>query len=51
VKEYEGVNPHIPKATPTLGNERKIIWMWALWPTTEYTIRGKVVASPKFEPW
>jgi hypothetical protein len=21
------------------------------WPATEYTIRGKVVASPKFKPW
>ncbi len=25
--------------------------MLALWPGTEYTIRGKVVASPKSEPW
>jgi hypothetical protein len=23
----------------------------AVWPTTKYTIRGKVVASPKFGPW
>jgi hypothetical protein len=27
------------------------IWMWALWRSTEYTIRGKVVASPKSKPW
>jgi hypothetical protein len=27
------------------------IWMWPSWRGTKYTIRGKVVASPKFEPW
>jgi hypothetical protein len=33
--------------TPTRESwERKAIWMWALWRVTEYTIRGKVVASP-----
>jgi hypothetical protein len=31
--------------------ERKAIWMQAPWRGTEYTIRGKVVASPKFGPW
>jgi hypothetical protein len=31
--------------------ERKAIWMQALWRVTEYTIRGKVVASPKSGPW
>jgi len=31
--------------------ERKSIWMWVLWPATKYTIRGKVVASPKSGPW
>jgi hypothetical protein len=30
---------------------QKIIWMWASWRGTKYTIRGKVVASPKSEPW
>jgi hypothetical protein len=30
---------------------QKAIWMWALWGGVEYTIRGKVVASPKFGPW
>jgi hypothetical protein len=35
-----------------LGNPRKnAIWMLVLWPAIEYTIRGKVVASPKSEPW
>jgi hypothetical protein len=24
------------------------IWMWASWRGTKYTIRGKVMASPKF---
>jgi hypothetical protein len=33
--------------TPTReSRERKAIWMWAPWRVTEYTIRGKVVASP-----
>jgi hypothetical protein len=27
------------------------IWVLVLWPGTEYTIRGKVVASPKFGLW
>jgi len=27
---------------------QKTIWMWALWRGKEHTIRGKVVASPKF---
>jgi hypothetical protein len=27
------------------------IWMWALWRGTKYTIRGKVVASPKSRLW
>jgi hypothetical protein len=27
------------------------IWMWASWRGTEYTMRGKVVASPKSGPW
>jgi len=31
--------------------ERKAIWMWAPWRGPEYTIRGKVVVSPKSGPW
>jgi hypothetical protein len=27
------------------------IWVMVPWPGTKYTIRGKVVASPKSEPW
>jgi hypothetical protein len=27
------------------------IWMWASWSGIKYTIRGKVVASPKSKPW
>jgi hypothetical protein len=27
------------------------IWMWASWRGTKYTIRGKVVTSPKSGPW
>jgi hypothetical protein len=26
---------------------RKVIWMYAPWPATKYTIRGKVMVSPK----
>jgi len=38
--------------TPTQeSQERKAIWMWPPWPATQYTIRGKVVASPKSGPW
>jgi hypothetical protein len=38
--------------TPTReSRERKTIWMWAPWRGAEYTIRGKVVASPKSKPW
>jgi len=44
---------------PTLGISRlpfgspgtNAIWMWASWIGTKYTIRGKVVASPKSGPW
>jgi hypothetical protein len=32
-------------------SRQKAIWMWASWRGTEYTIRGKVVASPKSRPW
>jgi hypothetical protein len=31
--------------------ERKVIWMWAPWRAAKYTIRGKVVASPKSGLW
>jgi len=27
------------------------IWMWASWRGIEYTIKGKVAASPKSRPW
>jgi hypothetical protein len=30
---------------------QNVIWMWASWRGTKYTIRGKVVASPKFGSW
>jgi hypothetical protein len=30
---------------------QNVIWMWASWRATKYTIRGKVVASPKSGPW
>ncbi len=30
---------------------QNIIWVLVPWPGTKYTIRGKVVASPKFGPW
>jgi hypothetical protein len=31
--------------------EQNDIWVLAPWPGTKYTIRGKVMASPKSEPW
>jgi hypothetical protein len=37
-----------------LGNlktKKKAIWMWASWRGTKYTIREKVLASPKSRPW
>jgi hypothetical protein len=30
---------------------QKSIWMWPLWSGAEYTIWGKVVASPESRPW
>jgi hypothetical protein len=30
---------------------QKAIWMWPSWRAIEYTVRGKVVASPKSGPW
>jgi hypothetical protein len=30
---------------------QKTIWMWSPWRATKYTIRGKVVASPKSGLW
>jgi hypothetical protein len=29
--------------------DKNVIWMWALWRGTKYTIRGKVVASPQVQ--
>ncbi len=38
--------------TPILGVPRQnAIWMWALWRGTKYTIRGKMVGSPKSGLW
>jgi hypothetical protein len=38
--------------TPYLGvSGQNDIWVLVLWLDTEYTIRGKVVASPKSGPW
>jgi hypothetical protein len=31
--------------------KQNAIWVLVPWPSTKYTIRGKVVASPKFELW
>jgi hypothetical protein len=43
------------RGSPNIGNlgvlRQNVIWMWALWRGTKYTIRGKVVASPKSGPW
>ncbi len=43
------------RENPNFGNFRSLrtnyIWVLVLWPGIKYTIRGKVVASPKSEPW
>jgi hypothetical protein len=41
------------RGSPNFGNfaGQNVIWMWASWKGTEYTIRGKVLASPKFGLW
>ncbi len=31
--------------------DKNAIWMWASWRGTKYTVKGKVVASPKSKPW
>ncbi len=31
--------------------DKNVVWMWASWRGTEYTMREKVVASPKSGPW
>jgi hypothetical protein len=38
-----------PKVAKVPG--QNVIWVLVPWPITKYTIRGKVVASPKSEPW
>jgi hypothetical protein len=30
---------------------QKAIWMWPPWRASKYTIKGKVMASPKSRPW
>jgi hypothetical protein len=38
--------------TPNLGiHGQNDIWVQALWPGTDNTVRGKVVTSPKSGPW
>jgi len=38
-----------PKVTRVLGQNDT--WVLVLWPSTKYTLKGKVVASPKSGPW
>ncbi len=38
------------RRSPNYGNFEIPIWVLVLWLSTKYTIKGKVVASPKFEP-
>jgi hypothetical protein len=42
LREFRDSQMGVPK--------QNAIWMLVPWPSIEYTIRGKVVASPKFEP-
>jgi hypothetical protein len=39
----------LPLGSP--GTQKKAIWMWPPWRAAEYTIWGKVVASPESRPW
>jgi hypothetical protein len=42
------------RESPNFGNfvlRQNDIWMWASWRGTKYTIKGKVVVSPKSGPW
>jgi hypothetical protein len=48
VRAISGLPLRSPEREKPFG---KAIWMWALWRGAEYTIRGKVVASPKSGPW
>jgi len=43
VWEFQGSHLGVPG--------QNAIWMWASWRDTKYTIRGKVVVSPKSRPW
>jgi hypothetical protein len=36
---------------PVGASKQNDIWVLALWPSIENTIRGKVMASPKSRPW
>jgi len=45
IRKIMGPQSH---GSPNFGN---VIWMWASWSGTKYTIRGKVVASPKSGSW
>ncbi len=40
-----------PQNRGSLVPGQKTIWMWPMWRGAKYTIRGKVVASPKFGLW
>jgi hypothetical protein len=52
VGRCEEMNPHVPKWAPNLGIlGQNDIWVQAIWPNTENSIRGKVMASPKSKPW
>jgi hypothetical protein len=44
---WEGVK----EGTPFGVSGQNDIWVLVLWPDTKYTIRGKVVASPKSRTW
>jgi hypothetical protein len=52
---HKVIAPRKVVGVPTLGISgfpgQKTIWMWASWRGVEYTIRGKVLASPKSGPW
>jgi len=46
-----GVPTLVISGLPLGSLETNAIWMWASWRGIEYTIKGKVVAPPKFGSW
>ncbi len=51
LQSYRAPKPRESQFGRFRDSHKKAIWMWALRLATKYTIKGKVVASPKFGLW